>query len=157
MDEEYKPVTLHNTRDDGYGRTATRNLFKQHNKGGKEDINEWRKRFVATLDPTEYTGGVELLGSWADWERFKRSWPSFQRLYLDDWLDEIEVRLRSLAIKSLADDALKGSSASSKFLAEGKYKDKKAGRPTKEAITRQTKIDARLDKEVANDIERLGL
>jgi hypothetical protein len=158
MDEEdNKTVTLDNTREVDYGRVATRLLFKQHNKDGKEDINEWRERFVAKLDPTEYEGGVELVGSWSEWERFKRNWPSFQRLYLNDWLDEIEVRLRSLAIRSLAEDSVKGNSASSKFLAEGKYKEKKAGRPTKEAVMRQTKIDAQLDREIANDAERLGL
>ena len=91
------------------------------------------------------------------WERFKKNWPSFQRLYLNDWMDEIEIRLKSGAIAALQEDALKGGSSAAKFLAEGKYKEKKAGRPSKEAVTRQTKIDAALEKRVANDGERLGL
>lgn len=158
MDDEDKGLTeLSNTRSDEYGRVATRLLFKQYNKKGKEDINVWRETFVSQLDPTEYLGGVALVGSWKDWERFKKNWPSFQRLHLDDWLDEIEVRLKSLAIKSLATDAKSGNSASAKFLAEGKYKEKKAGRPTKADVKRQTKVDSELEKRIANDRERLGL
>ncbi len=157
MTDDKEIIELDNKRDVEYGRIRSRLLFKQHNKEGKEDINVWRETFVSALDPTEYTGGIALLGSWSEWERFKRNWPSFQRLYLDDWLDEIEVRLKSLAIKSLKEDAKDGGAASAKFLAEGRYKEKSAGRPTKAAVKRQTKIDAALERSIANDRERLGL
>ena len=157
MTDETTPVELTNDTGLEYGRIATRLLFKQYNKEGKEDIHEWRKRFVDTLDPTEYAGAVELVGSWTNWEKFKRNWPSFEKLYLQDWLEEIEIRLRSNAIRSLSQDALKGNTAASKFLAEGKYKEKKAGRPTKEQVERQTRIDANLEKQIANDLKRLGV
>jgi len=57
-------------------------LFKQHNSQGTEDLDEWRKRFVAIADPTEYQGGIELCGSWNDWQAFKRNWPTFKNTIL---------------------------------------------------------------------------
>lgn len=154
---EFTPISLDQDGDRDWGRLATRVLFKQHSAEGTEDINKWREVFVNTLDPTEYQGGIALVGSWSSWLKFKRNWPSFQRLYLDDWLEEIEIRLKSIAIKSLTADALTNGGAAAKFIAEGKYKERKAGRPSKESVIKQTRIDAELEKRIANDRERLGL
>lgn len=161
MTEEkiFEPVTLAKVNTEEMGRIATKLLFKQYNPNGKEDINVWRERFVAELDPTEYRGGAALVGSWSEWQRFKRNWPSFQRLHLDDWLEEIDVKLKSLALKTLVHEARAGNNpaAAAKFLSEGKYKERKAGRPSKGEVLRQTRIDAQVEKEIANDLERLGL
>lgn len=156
MTEKKVPITLANTRDDDRGRAATMSLFRQYNKKGKEDLDQWRKRFVDTLDPTEYEGAMTLLGSWKDWLRFKKSWPSFQKLHLNDWLEEIEVRLRSQALRSLALQALtsQGTSAA-KFIAEGKYKVRKNGRPSNEEVQGNLRKESAIEREVAEDIARV--
>ena len=158
-DKENKPLELTNTKDGNFGRVATRLLFKQYNKEAEQCLDDWRERFVDQLDPTEYAGAIELVGSWSTWQQFKKNWPSFQKLYLDDWLAEVEVRLRSNAVRSLVKEAQYGKSpaAAAKFLAEGKYKEKKPGRPSNEEVSRQLNIDSRLQKEIANDLERIGL
>lgn len=147
------------TTKDSAGRVATSSMFKQYNKRGTECIEDWRERFVATLDPTEYAGAIELVGSWSAWTRLKKNWPSFQKLHLDDWLDEIEVRMKSLAMRSLIMEAQKevGSGNAAKFIAEGKYKEKRAGRPTKAEVARRTKIDSELDSRIKADLERIGI
>lgn len=148
-------------REDGKGRIQARLLFKQYNKEGTEDITEWRKRFVATLDPTEYTGGIELCGSWENWQKFKRNWPSFQSMHLNGWLEEIEIAIKSQSIKSLIRGATacdangKFDSAAAKFLVEGKHQDKLVGRPSKDRIQKQLRIDTAVQKEIANDLERI--
>ena len=38
-------------------------MFKQYNPKGTEDLEDWRQRFVAIADPTEYLGGIESVGS----------------------------------------------------------------------------------------------
>ncbi len=156
VDKEQTHITLANTRDVEYGRAATMSLFKQYNKKGKQDIHEWRKRFVATLDPTEYEGAISLVGSWADWLRFKKAWPSFKKLHLDAWLDEIEIQLRSQAIRSLAKAALteKGTSAA-RFIAEGGYKQKTAGRPSTGEIQGNLRRESEIEKEIAEDVARV--
>ena len=47
-------------------RRPTRKQFKQYNINGKEDLEEWRDRFVSISDPTEYRAAIDLVGSWAD-------------------------------------------------------------------------------------------
>lgn len=155
MEEQDKPV-LSSDRDSDWGRVATKTMFKQYCKGAKEDIEDWRKRFVSTLDPTEYAGAIELLGSWEEWLRFKRNWPSFQKLHLDDWMEEIEIKIKSMAIRALIMQSQGDSGASAaKFLVEAKHHEKKVGRPSKEIIERQLRIDTAAHKEVANDLERI--
>ena len=84
----------------------TKNLFKQYNPKGKEDLMDWRRRFIEIADPTEYRGAIELLGSWNDWQTFKRNWPTFKNKILIDWLSEVEVRLRSKAIANICEQAM---------------------------------------------------
>jgi len=134
----------------------TKNLFKQYNPKGKEDLADWRRRFIEIADPTEYRGAIELLGSWNDWQAFKRNWPTFKNKILIDWLAEVEVKLRSEAISNICEQALsdKGTTAA-KWLAEGKYKIRRPGAPSKVEIARQAKIEARLDDDVQADIARV--
>lgn len=132
----------------------TRQLFVEFNREGGEVLSEWRARFVATLDPTELKGALELVGSWATWKRFKKEWPHFTRKILPEWLEEIEVNLRSSGISNIC-EASKKDANSAKWLAEGKWKEKKQGRPTKAQIEREAKIEARLDNEHADDIRRV--
>ena len=134
----------------------TKALFKQYSPQGKEDLEEWRTRFVAIADPTEYQGGIELCGSWNEWQAFKRNWPTFKHTILIEWLAEVEVKLRSEAISNLCAQALdpKGSAAA-KWIAEGRYKPKKVGAPSKSEIERQAKIQARVLDEVEDEIARV--
>jgi hypothetical protein len=134
----------------------TKMLFKQYNPRGKEDLADWRRRFIEIADPTEYRGAIELLGSWNDWQAFKRNWPTFKNKILIDWLAEVEVKLRSEAISNICEQALsdKGTAAA-KWLAEGKYKTRRPGAPSKSEIARQVKIEARLDDDVQADIARV--
>lgn len=137
------------------GRIKSCSLFKQYNSEGTEDINDWRRRFVNTLDLTEYQGAIELVGSWEAWKQFKKNWPSFQRLHLNAWLEEIEIRLRSTALLSLHKGAYSGDTSAAKFIAEGKYKEKSAGRPTNESIARETRIQSQVEKEIEEDLKRV--
>jgi len=136
--------------------SPTKALFKQYNSKGKEDLEDWRRRFVAIADPTEYQGGIELCGSWNEWQAFKRNWPTFKHTILIEWLAEVEVKLRSEAISNLCSQALdpKGSAAA-KWIAEGRYKPKKVGAPSKAEIERQAKIQARVFDEVQDEIARV--
>lgn len=133
-------------------RTPSKKLFED----GVESLEDWRTRFVAIADPTEYRGALELLGSWQLWQEFKRNWPEFRNRILIDWLAEVEVKLRSEAIGNLCEQAAtdKGSAAA-KWIAEGKYNPRKAGAPSKAEVKRQALIQARVLDEVEDDIARV--
>ncbi len=134
----------------------TRKLFKQFHLGGKEDLDKWRKTFIETLDLTEYAGAIILVGSWKEWQRWKKDWPVFRNDILPEWLDEMEVKIRSLAIMSLCKQAeTEKGTAAAKWLAEGRYKPSVAGRPSNKEITRQAKIAAHVQEEVDDEVDRV--
>lgn len=54
-------------------RRPTRKIFKQYNPEGTEDLGIWRDKFVEIADPTEYRAAKELVGSWEEWQRFKKN------------------------------------------------------------------------------------
>ena len=137
-------------------RFPSKGKFTQYNDKGTEDLEEWRKQFVAIADPTEYNAAITLAGSWSEWQRIKREWPEFRDKILIDWLAEVEVKLRSEAISNLCIQAVdtKGAAAA-KWIAEGGYKPRKVGAPSKAEVKRQAKIQARIDDEVEDDIARV--
>ena len=138
-------------------RRPTRKQFKQYNINGNEDLEEWRDRFVSISDPTEYRAAIDLVGSWAEWQRFKKEWKEFRDVILIEWLAEVEIKLRSEAIGNMCEQALdpKGTAAA-KWIAEGRYKPRKVGAPSKAEVQRQAKIQASIDDEVEDDIARVA-
>ena len=140
------------------GCAQTKSLFRQYNSEGEHDLEEWRKIFVDTMDPTQYAGAMALLGSWKDWGSFKRQWRGFDREILPEWLEEMEVKIRSTGIRSLilqAEDPEKPNASAARFLAEAGYEKPKMGRPSKDAIKRQAKIEARVLSSWDEDFDRV--
>ena len=135
-------------------RLPTRKLFKQFNPEGVEDLQDWRERIVAVCDPTEYMAAIELVGSWAEWQRFKREWPHFRENILPEWLAEVEVKMRSEAVRNVIMKSTSDAGAA-KWLAEGRYSPARKGRPSKAEVEKQAKIQARIDDEVNDDLERV--
>ena len=114
--------------------------------------------YLASMDPTEYDFALEAFGSWNHWVRIRANkW--VQGYYLD-WPIELEIKLRSIGLKQVTLEAQSGKSSfnAAKFLAQGSWKAKSGrGRPSKEEIEREKKIMMRLDTEIGDDAERLGL
>jgi hypothetical protein len=158
---------------DVMGRYRTQSLFRETNYGTSADGLEpvWtlrdidpqgklpslRRLYIDMRDPTGYTFAQAAFGSWKHWTKLKNlKW--FQA-HLDDWDIELEVAVRSDAIMKIQDEAEGGKSkySASKWLAESGYHSRKAGRPSKEDIDRELKIATKVDEEIGEDAERLGL
>jgi hypothetical protein len=136
----------------------TKSLFKQYCEEGTECIDEWRTRFVAIGDPTEYAFGVEKMGSWPQWLKFKRHWKHFRDHILPQWQMELEISVRSAAMSTMVEDSRSSSRSaisSAKWLAEGGFKDKKRGAPSKAEREGRVKIESALEAEIADDMERV--
>lgn len=135
-------------------RTLSRKLFIQYHEDGTEDLDEWRKIFVETRDPTEYRGALALVDTWKEWQRWKRDWPIFANKIIPEWLEEMEVLMRSEAIRSIVEKTSTEMPAA-RFIAEGKYNPKQAGRPSKAAIKREARIEAGITSEAEDDVARV--
>jgi len=127
-----------------------------------EDVSEHklpslRRLYLEISDPTEYAFAMEAFGSWKHWLKIKNS--KALQPWMDDWAFELEVKMRSEALLTITEEAKGGRSSfnAAKYLANGDWKPSKRGRPTKEEIEGEKKIASRLDAEIGEDAQRLGL
>ena len=115
---------------DGQGKNLTIALFKETNDGRSSieprfSLNSWKAIYMELADPTEYKAAMALTGDWLHWEQICRSWVI--KPIIEQWRDELAVKLRSEAIEALKLQAMsdKGTAAA-KWLAEkGFIEDKK--------------------------------
>lgn len=139
---------------DDMGRTLCgRWLFKEWNDKAELVINDWRVIFVAQEDLTEFEGAKILGFTWAQWKHFKLNWPHFTRTILPEWLEEIEILLRSRGLKSLVKHAITPQGAqAAKWLAEGKWKEEATTKKQKE---KDAELRAKIIGKIANDDDEL--
>jgi len=109
-------------------------------------------------DPTEYEFVQAIFGDWEHWERLCETKWFFP--IANAWRKEAEIKLRSKAIKELADiavnEGVKGLNAA-KWLAEGKWKSTGAGRPVNNDKPTKQEVDREIENDVADDLKRLRL
>lgn len=129
-----------------YTPTPYRKRFIQFNKDGDLDLKDWRKVFVETCDPTEYTAAIQLVGSWEEWSRMKNTWPGFTEDILPEWLMEQEVYIRSAAIIKITTSDHTGDA---KWLAEKRWMEKKPGKPTNVEMKRREKANELINDDIS--------
>lgn len=163
---------------DSLGRYKTKGLFLETNRNYKnngdapytlkpydhvfKDVEypSAKKIYLNCEDPTEYEAALKLFGSWEQWEKLiTLDW--FME-HLDEWRKELEVRIRSKAMKKIIKEAGEDSSkavSAAKFIAQGKYKQelKKRGRPSKKEVKQELEVQTNLEKEIQEDLKRLNI
>lgn len=96
------------------------------------------KLYMACEDLTEYEFAVTHLGGWEHWQLIAES--AFFKPYVTKWRKELEIKIKSRALKALMDEALAGGKtgfSANKFLIEKGWVERpsgKRGRPSKEEI-----------------------
>lgn len=161
---------------DNQGRFRTQSLFKEFYLSGDRGteyppvftlkeyddtdsegntLPSMRQLFLSFNDPTGYDFAKEVLGSYDHWKRLcKINW---FREHLDAWLEELEVRSTSNALK-IAKGVAEGESSqafsAAKWIAERGWEPKK-GRPRKADIEKQARIHAKVQEEVDEDFNRI--
>jgi hypothetical protein len=103
---------------------------------------------------------MTLFGSWEIWQDFNKS--PVLKPYIARWRKEAEIKVKSEAIKSIAEEMRSGGRSSfgaAKLLLERGWLDKEAASQAKRKL--QEKEDEELDKEartlLSEDAERLGI
>jgi len=107
----------------------------------------------------EYEFATDVFGSWDHWNKLANDTLPAIKDEIKSWREELDIKLKALGLKALIhasrDNDAKGVQAS-KYLAEKGYETKR-GRPSKEEIERERKIQAGARKELETDMERIGL
>lgn len=105
----------------------------------------------------EYEFATDVFGHWDHWMKLTQD--SSIRPFFKEWREEYEIKLKAQAMRSLIEVSRiadpKGVAAA-KYLAEKGYVSRK-GRPSKEEVARERKIEAGIRENLEEDMERLGL
>jgi len=111
-------------------------------------------------DPTEYDFAQRVFGSWDIWQTISKA-PQI-RPYVNKWRKEVEIKVKSQAIQSIAEEMKTGGRSSfsaAKLLLEKGWLDKDNASQAKKKL--QAKEDEEQNKEALNllseDAERLGI
>ena len=111
-----------------------------------------KKIYLEFNDPTEWEFVQSVFGNWRHWERILNN--QKLREYVDQWRSEMEIKLRSMAIKSIINHSFEKDSAA-KWLAEAGWKPKKVGRPSKKELAREAHIKGQVDDSLLDHWDRV--
>lgn len=114
-----------------------------------------KRLYLEVADPTEYEFANQYLLGLQHWLRLSNN--KRMKPIVEEWRFELEYKLRSAATKQIIKQASKGAWQASKWLVDKGWADRPAGRPSKEEVERETKMQARLQDEYEEDAARLKL
>lgn len=141
---------------DSIGRWFTKGVFKEYATDpitAIYSIDEAKQYYMECKDITGYLFAVTYLGGWQHWLALHTS-PILEPI-LKEWEEELEVKLRSEAVQNIValSKSDKGYQAA-KYLADRGWKVREtAGRPSKEEIQRETRVQSKMYDEFKNVVE----
>lgn len=106
----------------------------------------------------EYDFANDWFFNWDHWERICNN--ALLNKEISTWKDELEVKIRAESIKAMIrnmkEDGSKGINTA-KYLSEAGWRGSGRGRPSKDELQRELKVQAGIAKEFSSDLERIGL
>ena len=137
------------------GRRPASGLFED----GTYSLEEFHRVFIECEDPSEYQPALQLVGDWEEWCRLKKYCKDL-REGIERWQIELEVKLRSKAIKKLCHfakggDNLAFQAAKLLFESGGTPKASKPNGNTKAQKRREEEVAQRTAAETEAEIKRI--
>ncbi len=153
LDTSGRPITQSLFLEIGYS-DAAMYTFKDQDHEYKGKVYPSIKRlYLEEEDPAEYNFVSKYLLNWRHWLRLYEN--KLIRPHIDEWREELELKLRSRAAQEMIKKAAKGNIQASKWLSDRGWAVRGAGRPSKEEIQNEKRFQARVDKDYTADIIRL--
>ena len=153
LDSLGKPITQSLFLEIGYTDNAVFTL-KETDYTYKGKVYPSLKRlFIESSDPTEYTFATTYLLGWKHWQRMCEN--QILRKHIDEWREELEVKIRSEAVKQAMTQASSGAFQAAKWVADRGWATRGAGRPTKAEMDKEKRIQEKIDDEYSGDVVRM--
>lgn len=114
-----------------------------------------KKLYLEMEDVGEYTFATTYLLGWQHWQRMCNNKQIVK--HIDEWRYELELKLRSKAIKAVLDKTKteQGINAA-KWIAEKGWDKGRVGRPSKQEEEREKRIQSELDVDWSEDFKRIA-
>jgi hypothetical protein len=123
---------------------------EDHTVNGKTYMS-MKQLYLSFDDPTEWEFVQSVLGNWRHWQKIMGN--KRLREYIDQWRMELEIKLRSQAVRNMVKHS-KNRDGAAKWLAEGSWKGKR-GRPSKDEVERERKVQAGIEQDLDEHWARL--
>ncbi len=153
LDSMGRPITQSMFLEVGYSEAAIYTLKDIDWEWNGKTYPSMKRLYILEEDPTEYEFATKYLLGWKHWIRICEN--KLIRKYIDEWRDELEIKLRSKAVKEMIKNSSKGKIVASKWLADKGWSQRGAGRPTKAEIETEKKFQANIADEFSGDVARL--
>lgn len=153
LDTSGRPLTQSLFLELGYRDEAIYTLKDQDYEYKGRKLKSIRKIYMETADPTEYSFATENFLSWDHWNRICAN--KQIAAHINEWRDELEVKLRSNAVRMNIAAAQAGNYQAAKWVADRGWASRGAGRPSKSEVAKSLKIEAEIQSEYGADVVRL--
>ena len=124
---------------------------------GESGYLDLHSMYMEYQDPTECSFAI---GAWGSWEHHEHMTTlGWFTEYLEKWRAELQVQMKSAAIKALMEVAVEDGNrgiTAAKYIASFGW-EKKAGRPSKAEVLKSKKAHLAIENETKADAHRLGL
>ena len=137
----------------GYNEEACFTLGDEDKEYKDKTYPSLKRLYLESGDPTEYKFATEHLLGWKHWQRMCEN--KIIRRHIDEWREELEVKLRCQAIGDAITLAKSGQFQAAKWVADRGWATRAAGRPSKSEIEHEKKVQARIDEEYGADVVRM--
>ena len=154
-DGQGRPLTQSLFLEVGYNTEFAVYTFNDEDKIYKGNTYPSLKRlYLEHEDPTEYDFATTYLLGWSHWQRLNDN--KLLAKHFKEWREELELRLRSQAIRGIIDmTATENSFQANKWLADRGWEKRGAGRPSKSEIEKNKAMDKRIEEEFSADVIRM--
>jgi hypothetical protein len=153
VDGRGHPLTQALFLEVGYGDAAIYTLKEEDYEYEGKMYPSLKRLYIRESDPTEYQFAVKYLLNWKQWQRLCEN--KLTRKHIDEWREELEVKLRCAAVQELIKDSKKGKILASKWLADRGWAQRGAGRPSKADVESEKVFQSRVSEEYGADVIRL--
>lgn len=153
VDTAGRPITQSLFLELGYSDLAVYTLKDEDYDYNDKYYFSIKRLYLEKADPTEYEFASEYLLGWKHWMRICQN-KAIAR-HVEEWREELEVKLRSQGVKHLLQSAKTGNYQAAKWIADRGWDTRGAGRPSKSEIEKEKRIQERISDEYGADIHRL--
>lgn len=153
QDSMGRPLTQSLFLEIGYSEQAVFTLKEQDHEHNGKSYPSLKRLYLECGDPTEYEFATTYLLGWRHWQRLCEN--KVIAKHVSEWRDELEIKLRSQGVKEVMKSAVAGNYQAAKFLADRGWINRGAGRPSKDEVEHERKVQAQITDEFSADVVRL--
>lgn len=153
LDSEGRPKTQALFYEVRYDSEALYSLKEYDLTVGDKIFPSAKRLYLELGDPTEYEFATKYFLGWKHWQRICQNKSISE--HVEQWREELDMKLRSEAVRQTMAMAKGGSYQAAKFMIDRGWAKRSAGRPSKEEIERNIKFESTMAAEYSADVIRL--